>query len=293
MEQFDRFSGEHEYSARVGAAMVYAVAASIALNYFWTPGHIYSSGFTGLAQLLNTVADRLFGIPAPVYILYLILNIPLLVFSWIKIGHRFTFFSGLAIALAALAMRVLHGPDIPWVKDPLVDAIFGGALNGFGTGLALRNGLSTGGLDIIGILVRRWTGMKMGAANLTFNFFILLGSGILFGPEFALYTGIGLVVNARVIDLVYTRQQKLQVMIVTENECAVVDALQNKMRRGITIIHGAEGGFNHHNKDVLFTVISQHEQYDLQDAIHEADPVAWASAWRIDRTFGRFFEPRL
>ncbi|TYC50046.1 YitT family protein [Weissella muntiaci] len=293
MERFDRFSGEHEYSARIGAAMVYAVAASVALNYFWTPGHIYSSGFTGMAQLLNTLFDRLVGLTVPVYAIFLIVNIPLLIISWFKIGHRFTFFSGVAIVLASVSMRVLHGPAVPWVQDPLVDAIFGGALNGFGTGLALRNGLSTGGLDIIGILVRRWTGMKMGAANLTFNFFILLGSGLLFGPEFALYTGIGLVVNARVIDLVYTRQQKLQVMIVTENREAVVDALQNKMRRGITIVHDAEGGFNHHNKEVLFTVISEHEQYDLQDAIHAADPVAWASAWRIDRTFGRFFEPKL
>lgn len=293
MERIDRLSNQHLYSARVGAAMVYAVAAAVALNYFWTPGHIYSSGFMGMSQLFSTIGERTLGFTVPVYLIYLLVNIPLVLAAWFKIGHRFTYFSALAVFLAALAMRFIHEPSVPWVRDPLVDAIFGGAINGFGTGMALRNGLSTGGLDVIGIILRRATGMKMGAANLTFNFFILLGSGIMFGPEYALYTGIGLVVNARVIDLVYTRQQKMQVMIVTEQREAVIEALQKKMRRGITVLHDAEGGFNHRDKEVLFTVISAYEQYDLQDAIHEADPVAWSSAWRVDRTFGRFFEPRL
>jgi uncharacterized membrane-anchored protein YitT (DUF2179 family) len=293
MEQIEQYFNRHQYSARFSAAVVYAVASAMALNFFWQPGHIYSSGFTGLAQILNSLSANLIGFELPVYVLYLLLNIPVIIIAFFKVGHRFAFFTTFALVLAAAAMRLLTGPETPWVSDPLVDAIFGGAVNGFGTGLALRNGLSTGGLDIIGILVRRRTGMKMGAVNLTFNFFILLGAGFIFGPQFALYTGIGLVVNARVIDLVYTRQQKMQVMIVTENRQAVVDAIQDQLRRGITIIHHAEGGYNHHQKDVLFTVISMYEQFDLRDAIYDADPNAWASMWRIERTFGKFYEPKL
>ncbi|KXU04657.1 Integral membrane protein [Weissella sp. DD23] len=225
--------------------------------------------------------------------LLLLINVPLMITAYRKIGKRFAMFTAVALVLAAVAMRLVSQPEQLWTHDPLVMAIFGGAVNGFGTGLALRNGLSTGGLDIIGILVRRKTGMKMGAVNLTFNFFILLASGFLFGPQYALYTGIGLVVNARVIDLVYTRQQKMQVMIVTEKPDLVIEAIQRDIRRGITIVHHAEGGYNHHHKEVLFTVISMYEQYDLRDAIYDVDPQAWASLWRIDRTFGRFYEPKL
>ena len=85
----------------------------------------------------------------------------------------------------------------------------------------------------------------------------------------------------------------MQVMIVTEKPDLVIEAIQRDIRRGITIVHHAEGGYNHHHKEVLFTVISMYEQYDLRDAIYEVDPQAWASLWRIDRTFGRFYEPKL
>jgi uncharacterized membrane-anchored protein YitT (DUF2179 family) len=293
MEQIEQYFNRHQYSARFSAAVVYAVASAVALNFFWTPGHIYSSGFTGVAQILNSLSQQFLATELPVYALYVLLNVPVIIIAFVKIGHRFAYFTGFAILLAAIAMRMIQGPEVPWVADPLVDAIFGGAVNGFGTGMALRNGLSTGGLDIIGILIRRKTGTKMGAVNLTFNFFILIGAGIIFGPTFALYTGIGLVVNARVIDLVYTRQQKMQVMVVTEHKDAVVDAIQNQLRRGITILHHAEGAYNHHQKEVLFTVISMYEQFDLRDAIYAADPDAWASMWRIERTFGKFYEPKL
>lgn len=283
----------HEYTSRITAAVIYAVCAAIALNFFWTNGHIYSSGFTGLAQLLNTVFVKIIGVQLPIYIIFVLLNIPLLIFSIKNIGGRFTFFTAMAIFLASFSMRFIVGPTQPWTQDPLMDAIFGGLINGFGTGFALRNGLSTGGLDIIGIVLRRKYGINMGNANLIFNFFILLGAGFLFGPKYALYTAIGLVVNARMIDAMYTRQQKMQVMIITERPQEVADSLQNNLRRGITIIHHAEGAYNHRPKEILFTVISLYEEIDAYHAIDQADPNAWSSMWKIERTFGRFYEPRL
>ena len=293
MEQLEQYFNHHQYSSRFGSAMVYALASAVALNFFWTPGHIYSSGFTGLAQLLNTLILRLIGVQVPVGIWLILLNLPLFILAYRKIGKRFAFFTGVAILLAAMAMNWIKQPTHLWTDDPLAMAIFGGAVNGFGTGFALRNGLSTGGLDIIGILIRRKTGAKMGAVNLTFNFFILVASGIMFGIQYALFTAIGLVVNARVIDLVYTRQQKMQVMIVTEEPEKVIAEIQEGLRSGITIVHHAEGGYNHHKKEILFTVISMYEQFELHEAIYRVDPTAWASLWRIDRIFGGFYEPKL
>ncbi|MDR3190355.1 MAG: YitT family protein [Lactobacillaceae bacterium] len=293
MGRIEDYLKNHEYTGRISAALIYAIASAIALNFFWTPGHIYSSGFTGLSQLVNTALSRFGHFELPVYVLLLLFNAPLLVVAYKKIGAKFTAFTALSIIFASIAMRLISGPATPWVTDPLMDALFGGAINGFGTGFALRNGISTGGLDVIGIILRRTTGMKMGKVNLTFNFFILLGSGFMFGPEFALYTAIGLVVNAYVIDLLYTRQQKMQLMIITERPQEVVHSMQQTLRRGITIIHHAEGAYNHHPKEILFTVISLDEEMDAYSAIMSADPGAWASMWKIERTFGRFYEPRL
>lgn len=292
MTQIMLYFDRHEYAARIVAAIIYALTSAIAINIFWTPGHIYSSGFTGSAQILNTLGLRYLHMNISIGLLLILLNVPVLILGYRKLGYRFTMFTALALLLAAIAIRIVPSPGT-WVHDPLVLAIFGGGINGFGTGFALRTGLSTGGLDIIGIVARKKFGMRMGAVNLTFNFFILLTAGYLFGPQYALYTGISLIVNAYMIDNFYTRQQKLQVMIVTEQPDRVIEMLQQNIRRGITIVHDAEGGYNHHEKEILFTVISAYERYDFRDALEQADPKAWSSTWRIEHTTGRFYEPKL
>lgn len=292
MRDIQNYFDKHQYIGRVGTAFIYAVLVSVALNYFWTPGHIYSSGLTGLAQLCDTLSKSVLGFNVPVYVFYLLFNLPLIVAAWRKIGHRFAIFTFIAVGLASVMIRVIDTP-VALTHDPLIDAIFGGVVNGFATGLALRNGISTGGLDIIGILIRQKTGMRMGIVNMTFNAFIMLAAGLVFGWQFAFYSAIGVFVNARIIDTVYTRQQKMQIMIITDRPKTVVDSIQNHLRRGITIIHGAEGAYKHDQKEVLFTVISQYEQYEVTEALNESDPTAFMSMWRVEKIHGNFYEPKL
>ena len=131
MDQIEQYFNRHQYSSRIGSAMVYAVASAVALNFFWTPGHIYSSGFTGLAQLLNTLLERFVGWKVPVGVLLLLINVPLMITAYRKIGKRFAMFTAVALVLAAVAMRLVSQPEQLWTHDPLVMAIFGGAVNGF------------------------------------------------------------------------------------------------------------------------------------------------------------------
>ena len=90
---------------------------------------------------------------------------------------------------------------------------------------------------------------------------------------------------------VYTRQQKMQVMIVTTKPNSVVDCIQSHLRRGITIVHGAEGAYRHDAKTILFTIISRYEIPDLQEALNESDPKAFVSITENVHTIGHFYEP--
>lgn len=292
MRDIQNYFDKHQYLGRIGTAFIYAILVSVALNYFWVPGHIYSSGLTGLSQLCESLSKAIFGVSIPVYIFYFCLNFPLIVAAWYKIGHRFAVFTMIAVFLASVMIRIIHMP-VALTHDPLIDAIFGGLVNGFATGLALRNGISTGGLDIIGILIRQKTGMRMGIVNMFFNTFIMIGAGLVFGWQFAFYSAIGVFVNAKIIDIVYTRQQKMQIMVITNRPKTVVDSIQNHLRRGVTIIHGAEGAYKHDEKEVLFTVISQYEQYEVMEALSESDPKAFMSMWRVEKIYGNFYEPKL
>ncbi|MFT8883203.1 MAG: YitT family protein [Liquorilactobacillus hordei] len=289
MDEFQRIWKRHQYVARASTAFIYGILVSIAMNFFWTPGKIYSSGVTGLAQLIETLTRQYGPIHLSTAALLLLLNLPLFIIAWKNIGHRFTFFTFLAVICSSIMIKSLK--PITLTTDPIICAIFGAAINGFGTGLALKNGISTGGLDIIGLTLRKKTGKSIGTINMTFNAFIVLAAGAVYGWPYAFYSALGIVINARVMDMVYTRQQKMQVMIVTNKPKSVVDCIQSHMRRGITIVHGAEGAYRHDEKSILFTVISRYEQAELKAAMEESDPYAFVSISENVQIMGHFYEP--
>lgn len=289
MEEIQRIIERHRYIGRLGTAIAYAVLVATAVNLFWTPGHIYSSGVTGLAQLISTLT-----LHAPVHlgtgVMLFVINSPLFILAWFKISHRFAFFTLMAVGLSSIMIHIFHPVAI--TSDPLICSIFGAVLNGCGTGLCLRYGISTGGLDIIGILMQRKTKMKMGTINVAFNIFIVMAAGFVFGWPNALDTTIGLVINARMIDLIYTRQQLRQVMIVTDKPDEVAREIQNHLRRGITVVRNAEGVYHHSHENILFTVVTVYELYSLREAIANSDPHAFVSMTEATAVVGNFYEPK-
>jgi len=95
------------------------------------------------------------------------------------------------------------------------------------------------------------------------------------------------------MDMVYTRQQLLQILIVTGRPKSVTDSIQNHLRRGITIVHDVEGAYKHDEKALLITVISRYEMYELQEAMEESDDKAFVSVTEIKQVMGHFYEPEL
>lgn len=291
MDQVDKFNRRYNFFSKLSAAFVYSLAVAIALNFFWTPGHMYSSGITGFAQLINSISQRFLPFEISTSLMYFVLNIPLFVLGWMKIGHKFTFFTAVAVILGSIMMHVIQPLTVHW--DPLLCAIFGGTINGFGTGFALKNGISTGGLDIIGIVFRMKTGTSYGKFNILVNLIIIAAAGFVFGWTRALYSALTIFINGRVIDAVYTQHKKMQVMIITEHPQSIIDGIQNKMHRGITIIHDAEGAFGHTEKTVLITIIDRYDMYDIKQIIEKADPYAFVSVSEVEKVYGRFKEQEI
>ncbi|WP_137625546.1 YitT family protein [Lactiplantibacillus pingfangensis] len=289
MTDFQQLTRRHRDVTKASTAFIYAILVSVAMNFFWTPGHIYSSGITGLAQLINSLLGKFSPIQLSTALLLFLLNVPMFIIAWRQIGHRFTVFTFLAVALSSIMIKVVAPEGL--THDPIICAIFGGAVNGFGTGTALKNGISTGGLDIIGIVLRRKTGHSIGTINMAFNSIIVIAAGFIYGWPYAFYSALGLLVNGRVIDMTYTRQQKMQVMIITSRPKTVIDSVQNRIRRGVTIVHNAEGAYRHDDKTILFTVITRYEMSELTAAMSESDPHAFVSISDTVKILGHFYEP--
>ncbi|MDT2425623.1 YitT family protein [Enterococcus avium] len=278
----------HDYATRLSVAVVYAFLAAIAVNFFYQPGHIYSSGATGFAQILTTLSDRVIGFTVPVSITLFLINVPLFFLAWFKIGHKFTIFTFITVFLTSFFIHII--PQTTLTKDPIICAIFGGAIMGVGIGFALKNGLSSGGLDILSIVIRKRTGSSVGSISIIFNVMIMLMAGILFSWQYMFYSALAIFMSGKLTDALYTKQRKMQVMIVTKCPERVINSIQDHMRRGITIINEAEGAYKHDKQTVLFTVVTRFELPLLESIMRENDPDAFVSISENVRIMGRFYE---
>lgn len=291
MDKFWKYLPHSNYATKISTSIVYAITASAAVNFFYEPGNIYSSGVTGIAQIISTLTQSAFGIKIPVALALLLLNLPLFILGWFKISPKFTIFTGITVLLTSVFMQII--PVQVLSTDPIINAIFGGVVMGAGGGYALRNGLSSGGLDFITIAIRKKTGKTIGSLSIIFNSFILLAAGLLFGWQYAFYSALAIFVSGKVMDAVFTKQKKMQVTIVTSCADEVIHGIHGKMRRGITIINGAEGAFRYDRQKVLITVVTRYELPLLKQIMKETDPHAFVSIADNVQILGRFYEEDL
>lgn len=277
-----------KYTSRLSASVVYALLSGIAFNFFYLPGNIYSSGVNGIAQILTSFSQRIFGEHIPLSITLYLLNVPLFLLAWFKLGKKFTIFTFITITLTSFFIQII--PETKLTDDPIICAIFGGMLIGVGIGYTLKNGLSSGGLDIISLTIRKKTGKSVGSISIVFNTIIVIVAGYLFGWQYMFYSALGIFVSGKMTDVIYTKQKKMQIMIVTKEPHFVIEAIQNRMRRGITIIHDAEGAFNEEPQSILFTVVTRFELPLLIAAMKESDPKAFVSISDNVQILGHFYE---
>lgn len=144
---------KEKYAERLSASIIYALLSALAVNVFYEPGGVYSSGATGLAQIVSSLAQRFFGLTFPISLGFYMINLPLLIAAWYKIGHKFTVFTFITVSLSAVFIQFV--PHLSLVEDPLTNAIFGAIVLGTGIGFALKNNISSGGSDIVSILIRK------------------------------------------------------------------------------------------------------------------------------------------
>ncbi|MCM3662989.1 YitT family protein [Mesobacillus subterraneus] len=258
---------------------------AMSLNFFLIPANVYASGFTGIAQLVSSILGEFAPFNISTGILLLLLNIPVTILGWMKVGKSFTLYSFISVALSSLFLEILPVKEVS--TDILLNAVFGGVIAALGVGLTLKWGASTGGMDIIAMVLSRMNDRPVGTYFFTLNGIIILTAGYIFGWENALYTLVSLYVSTRVIDAIHTRHEKLTAMIVTKKSDELKNAIHDKLVRGITLLP-AKGAFSGEPKEMLVIVITRYELYDLERIIKEVDPHAFTNIVETAGIFGFF-----
>lgn len=262
-----------------------AILNAISLNFFLIGANVYASGFTGAAQLISSVFNDFLGIGVSTGLLLFILNIPVAILGWFKVGKGFTVYSGISVLFTTLFLTLL--PVIELSQDIILNAVFGGVIGGIGVGMTLKLGASTGGMDIVAMVLSRMKDRPIGTYFLLLNAVIIAMAGFLYEPENALYTMLTLYVTTYVIDAIHTRHEKVTAMIITHKADELQRAIHNKMVRGITIIP-AKGAYTKEDKNMMYLVITRYELYDLEKIISEVDPNAFTNIVQTTGIFGFF-----
>lgn len=270
---------------KIAIVIIGALLNAIGLNLFLIPADVYSGGFTGIAQLLFRILGEYTPIHISMGIILLLLNIPVAILGWRKVGKSFTLYSFLSVALTTVFLSIIPLERIS--NDILLNAVFGGVIQALGIGLTLKWGASTGGLDIIAMVLSRQKDKPIGTYFFILNALIILTAGLLYGWEKALYTLVSLYVSTRVIDTVHTSHVKLTAMIVTKKAEELKEAIHSKLVRGITLIP-AKGAFSNEDKNMLMIVVTRYELFDLERVIKEVDPHAFTNIVQTIGVFGFF-----
>lgn len=271
-------------------AIVFIASACVqvlALNAFLIPNNVFSSGFNGIAQLLAIFFAQVFHMNVQTGVFIMIFNIPIGIIGWKLIGGKFTILSFLNSIFVSF-LQIL-APTQALTTEPLLASLFGGLLLGVSIGLAMRYGFSTGGMDIVAMVVQKRTGKSIGALMNGINFVVVIVAGTYIGWQNALFTLIGIYATGRAVDAIYTGYQKLTAMIVTSKGDDVVTALHKELIRGITILP-SKGAYTKRDSTTLMMVLSRYELVEMQEIVHRTDPKAFINLMSTVSVSGEFFD---
>ncbi|WP_433751126.1 YitT family protein [Falsibacillus pallidus] len=258
---------------------------ALALNQFLIPAKVYASGFAGVAQLISSIVGEYTPFTISTGILLFLLNIPVTILGWRKIGKSFTLYSFISVTFMTVFLEII--PLHTYSEDILLNAVFGGVIAAVGVGITLKYGASTGGLDIVAMILSRMKDRPVGTYFFMLNAIIITSAGLLYGGDKALYTLVTLYASTRVIDAIHTRHEKLTAMIMTKKSEELKTAIHGKLVRGITRVP-AKGAFSGDDKEMLIIVITRYEMYDLEKIIREVDPNAFTNIVETAGIFGFF-----
>lgn len=258
----------------IGSAIV-----SFAFNLFLIPHEIMSSGISGLSIIFSMLTSINTGV------FNFLLNFPLLILGYFKLGRKFILYTILSVVTISLTLYII--PVVPLAKSPILSSIFGGAIAGLGIGIIFRSSGSSGGFDIIGMLLTRRKDFPMGTLLFAMNSIVILLSGFLFSWDAALNTLVSIYALGKVIDKVHTHHVKLTLMIITRKGEEVKQHLLKNVYRGVTVVDSV-GGYSNEKSNVIITVISRYELTEVKTLIEEIDPDAFVNITETLEVMGLF-----
>ncbi|HOJ37471.1 MAG TPA: YitT family protein [Ignavibacteriales bacterium] len=256
-------------------------AAGIAI--FLVPAKIIGGGLSGISTILY------YSLNIPIGISYFIMDMILLIISIRILSVHFaikTFYISTVMSFFLGLFQYLVKEPI--VQDNFLATVIGASLMGAGVGLCIHEGGSTGGTDVIGLIISKYKNIKTATIFLYIDAIIIaLSYFVIRDVEKLVYGYVALAIGTYALDLVLEGfQQSYQLFIFSNHPEEICNAISEEIGRGITILYG-KGWYTQQDKEIIVTVIRRVELHDTIKIVKRIDPNAFIS---INHTVGVFGE---
>ncbi|MEI6852624.1 MAG: YitT family protein [Bacteroidota bacterium] len=275
-----------------------AFIMSVGFVYFISPYKFIPGGVYGIAIVIHYVTKGLMAIAPdgiPIGLMGLAFDIPLTIIGTRLLGPKFgmkTVVGFVAVSQFIMLLTYFQG-DKPLVEnDPLLSAIFGGVLLGVGIGIMFRSKATSGGSDIIAMIIAKYTHLPLGQLMIYVDsVIVLLGLVVFRDWKIPLYSWLVIFITGKVIDTVIEGLNfEKTLFIISDKHEEIRDVIINDLDRSGTFIQG-QGMFKGTEKKIIFTVVSRKELALLKDYVHKVDPHAFLTVINANEILGEGFKP--
>ncbi len=262
-------------------ACILAVGIQIVL----VPVRLSTGGISGLAIILNFLTGY------EVWIWYVIFNIPIFIAGYRFVSTRFVFYSlvgtfGTSAFLAIMEFMQLN----MGLNNMLLSSVLGGVLSGLGIGLCLRYKGSSGGLDIVAVIVKRYWGHSLGETYFVSNIIVLALILVTSNLELTLYSAISIFIISKVVDTVESGLSvSRSVTIISDQAEEITEQIMHDLHRGCTFLTG-RGAYAGAAKNIILVTVAKTQLPRLKEIVFAVDEQAFMTINEAIEVYGRGFK---
>lgn len=272
----------------LGVIFIGGIIYAIAINTFSAPNKIVVSGITGIGSIMN----YLFNVPIGLFVVAV--NIFLFLLSFKFVSRKTLFKSAIAIIVTSALIDITA--VIPWfpkyTEDPLLACIFGGALTGIGLGIIFMRGITTGGVDLIALLLEKlFPFISYGRLIVFIDLVIVCAAGFVSQSLTSVFhAAIIVCIYGFIVDKLLNGLDSAKVVyIISGKGDSICEAVTKKLHRGVTRVN-AFGGYTNEPKPMLITVVRPMELFKLKKIVKETDEHAFVIVGDVSEVVGRGFK---
>ena len=265
---------------------------AVGVTMFLSPLHLYDSGFSGTAMLLEELTPSYLTLS----VFLLILNIPFFLYGYKKQGLAFTVYSVYAVIIYSLAsylIRDIFPVDVatssPFAgTDLLLGAAFGGLISGIGSGLTIRFGGAIDGVEVMAVIFAKKLGITVGTFVMAYNVVLYIVVGIaMHSWILPLYSIVTYYIALHAVDYIVEGFDKAKAaMIITTKPKHISQALSEEFGSGITLWEG-HGYYSDKEKTVIYFVVNRFQIGKMKTIVQQNDENAFISITEVADVLGR------